>query len=101
MVRAALTLAPIRETGPETLVKLALDTGAVALVSTYNEPLITAEWAVAVFQEAHRGPLADGIAGRFDDSHRHSRSGAVGVHHLNGRQSPGRRRMWQDSPSQG
>ena len=32
----------------------ALGQGAKVLVSTYNEPLITSEWAVAVFQEARR-----------------------------------------------
>ena len=33
--------------------------GARAVVSTYNEPLITAEWAVAVFKEAQRGRPGD------------------------------------------
>jgi pyruvate formate lyase activating enzyme len=31
------------------------------MVSTYNEPLITAEWAVAVFKEAHAGNLLTGF----------------------------------------
>ena len=35
---------------PEMLVPDALRQGARVLVSTYNEPLITSEWAVAVFQ---------------------------------------------------
>ncbi len=60
-VRDPEALAPIREANPEKLVKLALDSGAVALVSTYNEPLITAEWAAAVFQEAHRAGLLTGF----------------------------------------
>jgi pyruvate formate lyase activating enzyme len=38
-------------TAPE-LVRLAVETGAPTIVSTYNEPLITAEWAVEVFQHA-------------------------------------------------
>jgi pyruvate formate lyase activating enzyme len=43
------------------LVRLALDSGAEAIVSTYNEPLITAEWAVAVFREAHHAGLLTGF----------------------------------------
>lgn len=34
------------------IVDLAVESGAPTVVSTYNEPLITSEWAVAVFQEA-------------------------------------------------
>ena len=37
---------------PQQLVRQALQQGAKVLVSTYNEPLITSEWAVAVFKEA-------------------------------------------------
>ncbi|HVX66240.1 MAG TPA: AmmeMemoRadiSam system radical SAM enzyme [Bryobacteraceae bacterium] len=46
---------------PEELVEAALDAGADALVSTYNEPLITAEWAVAVFREAKAAGLLTGF----------------------------------------
>ncbi len=46
---------------PQQLVKLALRQGARSLVSTYNEPLITAEWAVAVFREAREFGLATGF----------------------------------------
>src|SRR6185369_7471249 len=46
---------------PQRLVQLALSEGASSLVSTYNEPLITAEWAVAVFQEAKAAGLATGF----------------------------------------
>jgi pyruvate formate lyase activating enzyme len=45
-------VAPPRDTTPEWLVQDARRQGAQMIVSTYNEPLITAEWAVAVFQEA-------------------------------------------------
>ena len=48
-------------TSPEELVNLALRQGATSLVSTYNEPLITAEWAVAVFREARQAGLATGF----------------------------------------
>ncbi len=46
---------------PEELVGDARRQGARALVSTYNEPLITAEWAVAIFQEAKAAGLATGF----------------------------------------
>jgi pyruvate formate lyase activating enzyme len=42
---------------PERLVQQALQQGAKVLVSTYNEPLITSEWAVAVFKEARTAGL--------------------------------------------
>jgi pyruvate formate lyase activating enzyme len=42
---------------PESLVQDALAQGATILVSTYNEPLITSEWAVAIFREARRAGL--------------------------------------------
>ena len=37
---------------PAQLCDLAQQHGAKTLVSTYNEPLITSEWAVEVFHEA-------------------------------------------------
>jgi pyruvate formate lyase activating enzyme len=43
---------------PERLVGEAVRWGARALVSTYNEPLITAEWAVEVFKAARAAGLA-------------------------------------------
>ncbi len=42
---------------PEGLVSLALESGAQVVGSSYNEPLITAEWAVAIFQEAKAAGL--------------------------------------------
>ena len=45
-------ISPPLEASPEMLVRDALNQGAKVLVSTYNEPLITSEWAVAVFKEA-------------------------------------------------
>jgi pyruvate formate lyase activating enzyme len=50
-----------RPTTPEELVRLAIQQGATSLVSTYNEPLITAEWAVAVFRAARQAGLATGF----------------------------------------
>ncbi len=46
---------------PKELVSAALRQGARSVVSTYNEPLITAEWAVAVFREAKAAGLTTGF----------------------------------------
>jgi len=48
-------------TTPEKLVGQALAAGAEIVVSTYNEPLITSEWAVAVFKEAKAAGLMTGF----------------------------------------
>ena len=45
---------------PETMVRDAVHQGAKLLVSTYNEPLITSEWAIAVFKEAKAAGLVTG-----------------------------------------
>ncbi len=42
---------------PRELVGLALRAGARLVASSYNEPLITVEWAAAVFREARRAGL--------------------------------------------
>ena len=41
--------------------RLALRYGARVVVSTYNEPLITAEWAVEIFREAKAAGLVTGF----------------------------------------
>ena len=41
------------------MVRDAVSLGARVIVSTYNEPLITSEWAVAVFKEAKAAGLVD------------------------------------------
>jgi pyruvate formate lyase activating enzyme len=46
---------------PETIAAEAVARGARVVVSTYNEPLITSEWAVAVFREARAAGLATGF----------------------------------------
>jgi len=46
---------------PRQIVEAALLHSADAVVSTYNEPLITAEWAVDVFREAHQAGLLTGF----------------------------------------
>ncbi len=47
-----------RPMSPAEVVSLARREKARLVVSSYNEPLITAEWAVAVFQEAARAGIA-------------------------------------------
>lgn len=56
-LRDAKAVAPPLQVTPEELVRDALRQGAKAIVSTYNEPLITSEWAVAVFKEARAAGL--------------------------------------------
>jgi pyruvate formate lyase activating enzyme len=51
-------IAPPLGTSPEDLVRDAVRQRARLMVSTYNEPLITSEWAVAVFKEAKAAGLA-------------------------------------------
>src|SRR4029078_3478628 len=50
-----------RDTTPASLVQDALRQRAKIVVSTYNEPLITAEWAVAVFKDAREQGLVTGF----------------------------------------
>jgi len=52
---------PPLEVSPEAIVRDALNQGAKVVVSTYNEPLITSEWAVAVFKEAKAAGLLTGF----------------------------------------
>src|SRR3954452_15734244 len=54
-------VAPPRDVAPETLVNDALAQDARIMVSTYNEPLITAEWAVDVFALARERGLVTGF----------------------------------------
>src|SRR5438034_1385747 len=53
-------VAPPLKASPKDLVADAVRLGARAIVSTYNEPLITSEWAVAVFKEARAAGLTTG-----------------------------------------
>lgn len=52
---------PPRLISPQQMVNLAKRLGAPLIGSSYNEPLITAEWAVAIFKEA----VAHGLRGVF------------------------------------
>lgn len=42
----------VRKVSPEQMVSFALRSGASLIASSYNEPLITSEWAVAIFRQA-------------------------------------------------
>jgi pyruvate formate lyase activating enzyme len=53
--------APIARVTPDDLIKTACAQGAEVIVSTYNEPLITSEWAVAVFKRAKAAGLVTGF----------------------------------------
>jgi len=58
MLRDPDAVAPARITTPRQLVDLAVQHRAPVVASSYNEPLITSEWAVDVFKEAQaRGLL--------------------------------------------
>jgi len=52
--RGALYIEPMT---PEQVVRVALRVKAQVVVSSYNEPLITTEWAVAIFKEAQAAGL--------------------------------------------
>jgi pyruvate formate lyase activating enzyme len=56
-LRDVNAVAPIRPFTPAQLAALGKREGARLVVSSYNEPLITAEWAVAVFREARAAGL--------------------------------------------
>lgn len=95
-------ISPPLPASPEMLVRDALDQGAKVLVSTYNEPLITSEWAVAIFKEAKAAGLLTGFVSNgngtpqvleyvrpwldlykvdlksFDDRHYHELGGRIG-----------------------
>jgi pyruvate formate lyase activating enzyme len=59
-LRDPAAVAPPLNTTPESMVQDAVRLGARVMVSTYNEPLITSEWAVAVFKEARAAGLVTG-----------------------------------------
>jgi len=60
-IRDPSAVSPPLSATPHALVRDALRSKARAIVSTYNEPLITSEWAVAVFKEAKAAGLVTGF----------------------------------------
>jgi pyruvate formate lyase activating enzyme len=101
-LRDPSAVSPPHHADPESMVQEALAQGARILVSTYNEPLITSEWAVAVFKEARAAGLLTGFVSNgnatpqaleylrpwldlykvdlksFDDRHYHELGGRIG-----------------------
>ena len=60
-LRDPAAVAPPRDVDPNDLAADAVRQGARVVVSTYNEPLITVEWGVAVFKAARERGLATGF----------------------------------------
>jgi len=60
-LRDPAAVAPPTHASPEAMVQDARRLGARVLVSTYNEPLITSEWAVSIFKEAKAAGLVTGF----------------------------------------
>jgi pyruvate formate lyase activating enzyme len=60
-LRDPQAVSPPLDLTPEMLVRDALRQDARIVVSTYNEPLITSEWAVAIFKEARAAGLITGF----------------------------------------
>jgi pyruvate formate lyase activating enzyme len=56
-LRDPQAVSPPLDADPESLVREAVRLGGRVMVSTYNEPLITSEWAVAIFREARAAGL--------------------------------------------
>ena len=56
-LRDPMSTAPPLEMSAIEFCQLAVDQGADSVTSTYNEPLITSEWAVEVFREARKHGL--------------------------------------------
>jgi pyruvate formate lyase activating enzyme len=52
-----ISIGSVRKVTPAAMVELAQRTRAAAVVSSYNEPLITSEWAVSIFKEAKAAGL--------------------------------------------
>src|SRR6201988_797017 len=69
-LRDPVAISPPRDTDAVTLAAEAVELGAQVLVSTYNEPLITVEWAVEVFKEARRRGLVTGFVSNGNGTER-------------------------------
>ena len=55
--RATRSVGSIQQVEPEELVNFAVHSGAKVIASSYNEPLITTEWAVEIFKVAVKAGL--------------------------------------------
>lgn len=55
--QADIAVGSVRKVTPKGMIELARRTNASVVVSSYNEPLITSEWAVGIFKEAKAAGL--------------------------------------------
>jgi pyruvate formate lyase activating enzyme len=69
-IRDPEAVASPRPVTPEELTALALRHGAPVMVSTYNEPLITSEWAVEIFRAARRAGIVTGYVSNGNGTER-------------------------------
>ena len=69
-LRDPVAVSPPRDVSPSALAEDAVELGAQVVVSTYNEPLITVEWAVEVFKEARRRGLLTGFVSNGNGTER-------------------------------
>jgi pyruvate formate lyase activating enzyme len=60
-VRDPRAVSPPQRALPEQMAAEAVELGARIMVSTYNEPLITSEWAVEIFRQARAAGLITGF----------------------------------------
>ncbi len=60
-IRDPSAVSPPLEADPEAMARDAVALGAKVMVSTYNEPLITSEWAVEIFKAARAAGLVTGF----------------------------------------
>jgi len=69
-LRDSNATAPPQDTTAASLVQDAVRQGAKVVVSTYNEPLITVEWAVEVFKHARESGLVTGFVSNGNGTER-------------------------------
>ena len=69
-LRDPRAVSPPLEATPQALVADAKRLDARVVVSTYNEPLITSEWAVAIFKEARAAGLMTGFVSNGNGTER-------------------------------
>jgi pyruvate formate lyase activating enzyme len=69
-LRDPVAVSPPRDVTASALADHAVQLGAQVVVSTYNEPLITVEWAVEVFKEARRRGLVTGFVSNGNGTER-------------------------------
>jgi pyruvate formate lyase activating enzyme len=69
-LRDPAAVSPPVDASPRALVADAKRLDARVVVSTYNEPLITAEWAVAIFKEARSAGLMTGFVSNGNGTER-------------------------------